>query len=124
MDMAESIKFYEQFGFNVVLHWKDPDGQLEIAHLKLADNYLEIFWYKNRTPAPETAALLETDLPRIGVKHFALNVDSVNEAKEFVESRGIATGIEVQQGKTGVRYFFVNDPSGILLEFLEDQRGF
>jgi catechol 2,3-dioxygenase-like lactoylglutathione lyase family enzyme len=35
IDMAESIAFYEQFGFRVVLHWKDPDGELEIAHLKL-----------------------------------------------------------------------------------------
>jgi catechol 2,3-dioxygenase-like lactoylglutathione lyase family enzyme len=24
IDMAESVAFYEQFGFTVVLHWKDP----------------------------------------------------------------------------------------------------
>jgi hypothetical protein len=40
--MTKSITFYEQFGFQSVLHWKDPDGQLEIAHLKLGENYLEI----------------------------------------------------------------------------------
>ncbi|MGH4020359.1 MAG: VOC family protein [Pseudonocardiaceae bacterium] len=124
IDMADSIEFYEQFGFRVVLHWKDPDGELEIAHLELADSYLEIFWYRDHTPAPETAASLATDLPRIGVKHFALEVDSVYEAKEFVENRGIASNIEIQQGKTGVTYFFVKDPSGILIEFLEDKRGF
>ena len=124
IDMVESVAFYEQFGFRVVLHWKDPGGELEIAHLKLSANYLEIFWYRDQTPAPETAASLATDLPRIGVKHFALKVDSVRDAKNFVENRGIASNVEIQQGRTGVTYFFIKDPSGILVEFLEDKRGF
>ncbi len=124
IDMAESIAFYEQFGFRAVLHWKDPDGELEIAHLKLGANYLEIFWYRNQVPAPKTAGSLATDLPRIGIKHFALEVDSVHEAKDFVENHGIASNIEVQQGRTGVSYFFIKDPSGILIEFVEDKRGF
>jgi len=123
VDMAQSIGFYEQFGFRVVLHWKDPDGELEIAHLKLAGNYLEIFWYRDQKPAPETAGSLATDLPRIGSKHFALKVDSVYEAKNFVEDRGMASNVDIQQGRTDVAYFFIKDPSGILLEFLEDKRG-
>ncbi|MGH3824784.1 MAG: VOC family protein, partial [Pseudonocardiaceae bacterium] len=68
ISMARSIAFYEQFGFTVVLHWKDSEGKLEIAHLKLDENYLEIFWHKDQIPAPETASSLATDLPRIGVK--------------------------------------------------------
>jgi Glyoxalase/Bleomycin resistance protein/Dioxygenase superfamily len=56
IDMTKSITFYEQFGFKVVLHWKDPGEELEIAHLKLGENYLEIFWYKDHMPAPETAS--------------------------------------------------------------------
>jgi len=124
MDMAESVAFYEQFGFRVALHWKDPDGELEIAHLKLGVNYLEIFWYRDQVPAPETAGSLATDLPRIGVKHFALKVDSVHEAKDVVENRGMASNVKVQQGRTGIMYFFIKDPSGILVEFLEDKRGF
>ncbi len=123
-DMAASVAFYEQFGFTVALHWKDPNGEQEIAHLKLGDNYLEIFWYKDHTPAPGTAGSLATDLPRIGVKHFALQVNSVHGAKEFVENRGIASNVEIQHGKTGITYFFIKDPSGILVEFLEDKRSF
>lgn len=121
--MAESIQFYKNFGFKVVLHWKDPDGALEIAHLKLADNYLEIFWYREQTPAPRTSESLATDLPRIGIKHFALKVDSVHEAKKFVEDRGLASNIEIWAGRTGITYFFIKDPSGISVEFLEDKRG-
>lgn len=122
-DMRESVSFYEQFGFRVVLHWKDPAGELEIAHLKLGDNYLEIFWYRDQVPAPESSTTLATDLPRIGVKHFALQVDSIQEAKRFVEDRGLASDIEIQQGRTDITYFFITDPSGILVEFVEDTRG-
>ncbi len=43
IDMAEPVSFYEQLGFGVELHWKDPGGDLEIAHLKLADTLLGDF---------------------------------------------------------------------------------
>lgn len=122
IDMTESIAFYEQFGFTVVLHWKDADGELEIAHLKLGENFLEIFWHRDPAPAPESAGSLATDLPRIGVKHFALKVDSIHEAKKFVENHGLASNVEVHQGRTGIAYFFIKDPSGILVEILEDKR--
>ncbi len=123
IDMAESIAFYEQFGFRVALRWKDPRGELEISHLKLGDSFLEIFWYRNQAPAPESAGSLATDLPRIGVKHFALKVDSVQEANRFAENHDMASNIKIQQGRTGLAYFFIKDPSGILVEILEDKRG-
>jgi len=122
VNMGESISFYEKFGFKLVLHWEDPRGQLEIAHLKLGDTFLEIFWHRDQSPAPASASSLATDLPHIGVKHVALQTESVHKAKEFVEREGLATDVEIREGKTGVTYFFIKDPSGILVEFLEDKR--
>ena len=122
-NLQESINFYEEFGFKLVLQHDDPEGAFKIAHLKLDTTFLEIFWYRDRIPAPETAAALSTDLPRVGVKHFGLRVDSVYDAKKFVESRGLATNVQIKEGKTGITYFFLKDPSGILVEVLEDKRG-
>jgi glyoxylase I family protein len=85
--------------------------------------FLEIFWYRDQVSAPESAGSLTTDLPRIGVKHFALEVDSIHEAKKFVENRGIASNVKIQQGRTGVTYFFIKDPNEILVEILEDKCG-
>jgi glyoxylase I family protein len=121
-DMAASVAFYEQFGFKVVLHWKDPDGEHEIAHLKLGDNYLEIFWYKDQTPAPTTAGSLATDLPRIGVNTSPSKSTRCTMLKNFVENRSIASNVDIRHGKTGIPFFFIRDPSGILVEFLEDKR--
>lgn len=39
-----------------------------------------------------------------------------------MEQRGWAAGVNIVEGRTGVRYFFVPDPDGILLEFVEDRR--
>ncbi|QFZ19294.1 VOC family protein [Saccharothrix syringae] len=123
VDMDESIRFYGELGFEVALRHRDPAGEFEIAHLKLDGTFLEIFWYRSRQDAPATAGALATDLPRVGVKHLGLRVGSIREAKEFLERRGLASGIEVREGVTGVTYFFVKDPSGILLEFVQDDRG-
>lgn len=120
--MDASLKFYGELGFQTVMDWADPSGSPRICHLKLGEAFLELFWFDGHQPAPESASQLETDLPRIGSKHFALQVDSIEDAKAFVETRGWTADVEVTKGRTGVRYFFVPDPNGILLEFVEDHR--
>jgi glyoxylase I family protein len=121
-DMQESVRFYETFGFRPTAHYVDPNGEFEIAHLKLDTAFLELWWYRDHAAAPQSAAELGTDLPRIGVKHLALQVESVDEAERLVEGLGIPLAVERREGNTGVVYFFVKDPSGNLLEILEDNR--
>lgn len=123
-NMQESVDFYRMFGFNVVIHYVDPAGAFELAHMKLEDAFLELWCYTEQVAAPESAAELNTDLPRIGVKHFALEVPSVDEALRHFEHRGIPIEVQRREGNTGVVYFFVKDPSGNLLEVLEDKRDF
>ena len=121
-DMAVSRAFYADLGFRPVLDWTDPSGSPRICHLKLGETFLELFSFNDHRPAPESAGALATDLPRIGSKHFALEVDSIEEAKAFVEQKGWAVDVAIVEGRTGVRYFFIADPDGILLEFVEDRR--
>lgn len=121
-DMQASKAFYGELGFTEAMSWTAPGGSPEIAHLKLGDTLLELFWFADHQSAPESAAKLQTDLPRIGAKHFALQVESVEEAKRFVQDKGWTDDVEIVEGKTGVRYFFIPDPSGILLEFVQDDR--
>jgi hypothetical protein len=44
------------------------------------------------------------------------SLGSAHDAKPFVESCALASNVEVQHGRTGVTYFFMKDPSGILVE--------
>lgn len=116
----ESIEFYKKFGFEEFKSWKAEDESIKINMLKLNNTVLEMFCYKEYTKLPETANTTATDLPVLGTKHFALGVENIEQAKEFVIKNEIANDIEIKVGRLGKPYFFIKDPNGILMEIIEE----
>lgn len=58
------------------------------------------------------------------MKHLGLSVDSIDEAKSDLESKGLKIlHEEINEERSGINYFFVKDPDGILIEIAEDNRG-
>lgn len=120
-DMKQSVEFYKKFRFKDFKSWEAEDESIKINMLKLNNTVLEIFCYKEYTKLPETAGSTATDLPVIGTKHFALGVNDINKAKEFVVSNGIVKDeIKINKGRLGKNYFFIKDPNGILVEIIEE----
>lgn len=123
-DRGKSAAFYQKLGFTEVHLWEADDKSLTITHLKLGDFILELFCYQNHQPAPDSIHATATDLPVIGTKHFGLKVDSIEAARDDLAAKGIVENdIQITQGRTGPRYFFIADPDGILVEISEDKRG-
>lgn len=120
IDMEKSVEFYKKFGFDDFKSWKAEDESIKINMLKLNNTVLEMFCYKNYTELPETAESIATDLPVIGTKHFALGVEDIEKAKEFVLNNNIYENIEIKVGRLGKPYFFIKDPNGILVEIIEN----
>lgn len=116
----ESIEFYKKFGFEEFKSWKAEDESIKINMLKLNNTVLEMFCYKEYTKLPETSNTTATDLPVLGTKHFALGVENIEQAKEFVIKNEIANDIEIKVGRLGKPYFFIKDPNGILMEIIEE----
>ena len=122
-DVEASIKFYAVFGLKPVLEWHSDNKDLAIIHLKSDELFLELFCYsKNKKVLSQS----KNDLAQLGIKHFALKVESIEAAKKFILSAGLAKkeNIEVKQGRTGIVYFFINDPDGNWIEIVEDKRSF
>jgi len=122
-----SIAFYEKLGFRQVHFWEAEDKSLTITHLKLSDSdfILELFCFAIPKPAPDSIHTTATDLPVIGTKHFGLKVESIEAARDDLAVKGIVKpDIQITQGRTGPRYFFTEDPDGILVEIAEDKREF
>ena len=119
-DIEKSIEFYKKFGFKEFKSWKAEDDSIRIDMLKLNNILLEIFCYKDYTRLPETAKITQTDLPIIGTKHFALGVEDINKAKEFVIENNICKNVDIKRGRLGKQYFFINDPDEILVEIIEN----
>ncbi len=115
-----SIEFYKKFGFKEFKSWKAEDESIKINMLKLNNTILEIFCYKEYTRLPDTAKTIATDLPVLGTKHFALGVENIEKAKEFVLQNNICQSVEIKIGRLGKPYFFINDPDEILVEIIEN----
>lgn len=119
-NIERSIEFYKKFGFDDFKSWKAEDDSIKINMLKLNDTVLELFCYKEYIELPETAKTTATDLPVLGTKHFALGVENIEKAKEFVIQNNITKSVDIKTGRLGKQYFFINDPDGILVEIIEN----
>ena len=76
-DIDKSVEFYKKFGFKEFKSWNAEDNSIRIRMLKLNNVVLEMFCYKEYKELPQTAKSIETDLPVIGTKHFALGVEDI-----------------------------------------------
>ena len=121
-DMDTSVEFYRLLGFTPVFHWQAEDTSLSIVHMQQAEALLELFCFAEQVAAPQSSEQLETDLPRIGIKHFGVCVGDIQQAKQRIEALALAESVQIVQGRTGIEYFFIKDPNGILVEIVQDDR--
>lgn len=121
-DTNRTVDFYKKFGFEEFKSWSADDESIKINMLKLDKMVLEIFCYKDYDNLPESAKVLADDLKTLGTKHFALGVDDINKAKEFVISHNICDNVNITKGRLGKEYFFISDPDGILVEIIENDK--
>jgi catechol 2,3-dioxygenase-like lactoylglutathione lyase family enzyme len=124
-DLDRSVAFYGLFGFRVGVRWKAPDGALEIVHLVLSGFVLEVFGYASNVGAVTPPRAIGNDLEVVGVKHFAVQVASLDAARSYLLQNGIGPDdiSGTTRGRTGIDYFFVRDPDGLWVEVVEDHRG-
>lgn len=121
-DSTVSVAFYKQLGFTELSFWQAEDNSLSITHLTLNDLILELFCYATPQPAPSSIHATSTDLPVIGTKHFGLKTVSLEAARADLAAKGIVdANITIKQGKW-YKYFFIEDPDGILVEITDESR--
>lgn len=118
-NLKETLEFYQKLGFEKFNEYSDDT--VDIVLLKLNSDILEIFHYKTREALPEHAKDYGKDLLFVGVKHFGIGVDDIEDAKKFVKENNLFDGeIEIKRGRLGKPYFFIKDPNGISIEFIEN----
>lgn len=122
-DTGESAAFYSIFGFKLVLQWTAPDDSLTIVHLARDDDFiLELFEYESNRKLGPVNITVGNDLERLGVKHIAFKVDDLSGAAEEFKRMNSGEMTGIQNGRTGIRYFFIADPDGNWVEITQDNR--
>lgn len=122
-NLDKSQKFYELLGYKQVHRYDEQDGSMSIVHLKLGDSFLEIFHYHNNEDKPKLKNDVGNNLESIGVKHVAVNTDDIEEALVHLKQIGLADeDTQITFGRTKVSYFFIQDPDGLWVEIVKDDR--
>lgn len=109
-DFERTIKFYtDVLTFRIKERKKIGKPPLmEIIYLQLGDTMLEIMQVE--TPGPAPSSLWHVGYPRI-----ALEVEHMDQAIEYLKSRGIKVSLEPVNLGTSIRAE-IEDPDGLSIE--------
>ena len=109
-DLDESIEFYQNFiGVQVVSRMK-IGTELEIAFLGKGETQVELICDGTERKTSTGG----TDIS------WGFEVDSLDDVLEQVKDRGIPIASGPVQPNPHVRYFFIKDPNGMMVQFVEN----
>ncbi len=108
-DLEESLKFYQEVvGLKVARRFEAGPG-IEIAFLDAGETEIELIYNENKAQV------------NIGLDiSLGFEVESVDKMMEFVKEKGIAIHSGPIQPNQHVKFFFVQDPNGLKIQFVEN----
>jgi methylmalonyl-CoA/ethylmalonyl-CoA epimerase len=120
-NLDESIAWYkEMLGFEEVTRMNQGATikEMKIGHIRRGNCYIELFEVPGAKPLPEYRRDPNADLAVHGLKHFGLQVDSVQEALKELKAKGVEVAMEPID-TPGVAFTFIRDNSGNAFELIE-----
>ncbi len=111
LEPMDTARYFEQMFGAKILESVQSDGQ---PRVDLDINGLIIFIAKADTETP--AGPVD---PHLGLDHFGLRVDDLEEAAADLKKKGAVFSIEPHQLRPGVKIAFVRAPGDVRIELLE-----
>ncbi|MFH0838731.1 MAG: VOC family protein [Candidatus Omnitrophota bacterium] len=122
-DVKRSVAFYKKhFGLSRKEQYAHKDIGLMIALLGKDDITLELFEFKKHKALPEYRKTLDSDLRTLGVKHFSIEVSDIEGMYKRLTKAKVKVEAEIKLFDSGLKYFFIKDPDGILIEVMEMEK--
>ncbi len=119
-DLNVSIPFYEKnFGLKCKEKFQPGANGVVICILEKEAVTLELFQFDDFNPLPRYRRNLDSDLKTLGVKHFAFEVDNIEAAYNKLKESGVEFAANIRSLDNGLKYFFIKDPDGILIEIVQ-----
>lgn len=108
-DMAETLLFYSELGFEIAHSTKDPGNGATVNFLKLGDMVIETYEFEN--PAMAHGA----------IDHIAINVTDIEKVYDLVCTRGLNNTNDqinfLPFWDNGVKFFTIEGPNKEKVEF-------
>lgn len=108
VDMERSLDFYcNKLGFTKAFELNQSNGEPWIVYLKVADgNFIELFY-----------GGVEGEKER--ERHICFEVEDIQETANQLKKNGVHLEVDITQGKSLNYQFWIKDPDGNWLEFME-----
>ncbi|OJF97152.1 VOC family protein [Alkalibacterium sp. 20] len=107
-DMEKTLHFYcEVLGFEHAFDLKDSDGYPWIEYVKIADGSFVEFFYGG------------TEEEKKQNDHICFEVEAIEALADKLRDKGISFASELSTGKDNNKQFWIKDPDGNWLEFME-----
>ncbi|WP_010677666.1 VOC family protein [Bacillus timonensis] len=108
VDMERSLDFYcNKLGFKKAFELQQSNGEPWIVYVKVADgNFIELFYEG-----------IEGEKER--VRHICFEVEDIQETADQLKKNGVHLEVEITQGKSLNYQFWIKDPDGNWIEFME-----
>ncbi len=119
-NFENSLEFYQKLGFEILENRYVAEKKKKIALLQLGNFKLELFWYDDLTDQPEQRASVGNNVHEVGMKHFAIRVDSLEDVRKELEDQGISFASEPANADINYQFCFIRDPDGIWIEYVQD----
>ncbi|RDW14999.1 VOC family protein [Oceanobacillus chungangensis] len=108
VDMERSLDFYcNKLGFKKAFELNQPSGEPWIVYVKVTDGcFIELFY-----------GGAEGDRDR--AEHICFEVDDIQETANKLKEKGVPLEVEISQGIALNYQFWIVDPDGNWIEFME-----
>lgn len=110
-DMEKSLAFYQEIVQLPLQGRTNLEGGMELAFLGEGETKVELVWKKGESPA-----LYGQDIS------MGFFVDDLDVMMKFVTDRGISILGGPFKPNEHIRFFFVLDPNGLRIQFVEQAR--
>lgn len=116
-NLESTVEFYSLLGFTEAFRFEND--KVTIVHLLGCGGIIELFYHNELIHDEISLSCTPIHSKRTGLNHFSLQVQDIEAA--FIKLKDLATG-KVIKGRTLIKYFFITDPDGNLVEIVEDSR--
>ncbi|WP_090842805.1 VOC family protein [Alkalicoccus daliensis] len=108
VDMDRSLEFYcDTLGFQKAFELHESDGSPWIVYIKIAEgSFIELFYGGTESEKPQ-------------LDHICFEVEDIRTLAEQLKEQGIPFAADLSQGKDLNWQFWIKDPDGNWLEFME-----
>ncbi|MCM8823294.1 MAG: VOC family protein [Candidatus Omnitrophica bacterium] len=121
-NLEEEISFYENtFGFKCTEKVVNQSKGFIRCLLEKNEIKLELFCFNDFSPLPQYRKSLNRDIRTLGTKHFAFQVDDIDFVFADLKKKAIDFVTDIEKLENGLRYFFIRDREGIILEIIESK---